>query len=119
MDFGHDWRGRDRANARKPLEGQVRTTERRPRTTSRALGDTKRGQRPPVAARVLEAGESRRPAALPVCRFTVRHPAFVERPVPDTPRPAIAPLPGVWPAAPVIQSAVPETVIAHERQHPR
>ncbi len=51
----------------------------------------------------------------PFIDVPARHPAFVERPVLDTPRPAIAPVPGVRPAAPVIQSAVPETVIAQER----
>lgn len=44
-----------------------------------------------------------------------RHAAFVERQALDTPRPTIAPVPAVQPAAPVIQSPVPETLIAHER----
>jgi len=51
----------------------------------------------------------------PFIDVPARHPAIVERPVPETPRPAIAPVPPERPAAPVIQSPVPETVIAHER----
>jgi len=51
----------------------------------------------------------------PFIDVLARHPAFVERPVLETPRPAIAPVLGVRPAAPVIQSAVPETVITQER----
>jgi hypothetical protein len=54
-----------------------------------------------------------------------RHPAFVERPVMDAARPTMATVPVVRPAAPVIQSPVPETLIAQERpaslsvaQHP-
>ena len=44
-----------------------------------------------------------------------RHPAFVERPMIDAPHPLVATRPIVRPAAPVIQSPVPETLIAHER----
>ena len=51
----------------------------------------------------------------PFVDLPARHPAFVERPVPDTPRPAIVPGPAVPSAAAVIQSPVPETVIAQER----
>jgi type IV secretory pathway TraG/TraD family ATPase VirD4 len=47
-----------------------------------------------------------------------RHPAFVERPVIETTqRPTVA-TPSVKPAAPVVQSPVPETSIAHERPSP-
>jgi type IV secretory pathway TraG/TraD family ATPase VirD4 len=44
-----------------------------------------------------------------------RHPTFVERPVIDAARPTMATIPVVRPAAPVIQSPVPETLIAQER----
>jgi type IV secretory pathway TraG/TraD family ATPase VirD4 len=44
-----------------------------------------------------------------------RQPAFVERPTPDAARPSTASAARIRPAAPVIQSPVPETVIAHER----
>jgi hypothetical protein len=52
----------------------------------------------------------------PFADLPARHPAFVERPTPETPRPAMVTAPAATrPAAPVIQSPVPETVIAHER----
>jgi type IV secretory pathway TraG/TraD family ATPase VirD4 len=44
-----------------------------------------------------------------------RHPAFVERPVMDAARPTMATGRVVPPAAPVIQSPVPETLIVQER----
>ena len=44
-----------------------------------------------------------------------RHPAFIERPTSETTRPSTAPGARIQPAAPVIQSPVPETMIAHER----
>jgi type IV secretory pathway TraG/TraD family ATPase VirD4 len=44
-----------------------------------------------------------------------RQPAFVERTTPDAARPSTASAARIRPAAPVIQSPVPETVIAHER----
>jgi type IV secretory pathway TraG/TraD family ATPase VirD4 len=44
-----------------------------------------------------------------------RQPAFVERPTPDAARPSTASAARIRPPAPVIQSPVPETVIAHER----
>ena len=44
-----------------------------------------------------------------------RHPAFVERPVIDTPHVPRAEAPSLKPTAPVIQSAVPDALIAHER----
>jgi type IV secretory pathway TraG/TraD family ATPase VirD4 len=50
----------------------------------------------------------------PFVDFPARHPAFVERPVIDA-QPTIATVPVVRPAPPVIQSPVPETLIAHER----
>jgi type IV secretory pathway TraG/TraD family ATPase VirD4 len=51
----------------------------------------------------------------PYIDLPARHPAFVERPVLETPRPSIDPGPVARPVAPVIQSPVPDTVIAHER----
>lgn len=48
-------------------------------------------------------------------KLSARQPAFVERPLPEVPRASIPPAPAVRPTAPVIQSPVPETVIAHER----
>jgi hypothetical protein len=51
----------------------------------------------------------------PFIDVPARHPAFVERPAIDVPRPSTATRPIARPAAPVIQSPVPETVIAHER----
>jgi len=52
----------------------------------------------------------------PFIELPARQPAFVERPVLETPRRApIAAERAARPAAPVIQSPVPETVIAHER----
>jgi type IV secretory pathway TraG/TraD family ATPase VirD4 len=51
----------------------------------------------------------------PFVDVPTRHPAFVERPVRDTPRPTMATVRVSRPAAPVIQSPVPETLIAHER----
>jgi len=51
----------------------------------------------------------------PFVDVPARYPAFVERSVIETPhRPAVA-TPPAKPAAPVIQSPVPETLIAHER----
>ena len=51
----------------------------------------------------------------PFLDLPARHPAFVERFIVETKRrPRVAATPGN-PAAPVIQSPVPETVIAHER----
>ena len=44
-----------------------------------------------------------------------RHPALVERPVSDAQRATMVATTPAQPAAPVIQSAVPETLIAHER----
>jgi type IV secretory pathway TraG/TraD family ATPase VirD4 len=43
-----------------------------------------------------------------------RHPAFVERRLTETTRPTMAAIP-LKPVAPVIQSPLPETLIAHER----
>jgi hypothetical protein len=51
----------------------------------------------------------------PFIDVPARHPAFVERSTPETPRASIPSMPAVRPAAPVIQSPVPETIIAHER----
>jgi type IV secretory pathway TraG/TraD family ATPase VirD4 len=51
----------------------------------------------------------------PFIELPARQPAFVERPTPATPRPSIAPMRVPRPAAPVIQSPVPDTHIAHER----
>lgn len=51
----------------------------------------------------------------PFIELPARHPAFVERTAPEMPRSPKAATPAVRPAAPVIQSPVPETVIAHER----
>jgi type IV secretory pathway TraG/TraD family ATPase VirD4 len=51
----------------------------------------------------------------PFIDVPARHPAFVERQDLDTLRPSIAPEPATRPAAPLIQSPVPETLIAHER----
>ena len=51
----------------------------------------------------------------PFLDVPARHPAFVERPVMDASRPNAATVPVVRPAAPVIQSPVPETLIAQER----
>jgi type IV secretory pathway TraG/TraD family ATPase VirD4 len=50
----------------------------------------------------------------PFIELPARQPAFVERPRPEVLRPSTAPVPSIRPAAPVIQSPVPETVIAHE-----
>ena len=51
----------------------------------------------------------------PFVDVPARHPAFVERStIETTPRPTVA-TPSAKPAAPVIQSPVPETLIAHER----
>lgn len=50
----------------------------------------------------------------PFVHVPTRHPAFVERPVMDTPRPTTATVRVARPAAPVIQSPVPETLIAQE-----
>jgi type IV secretory pathway TraG/TraD family ATPase VirD4 len=51
----------------------------------------------------------------PFVDFPARHPAFLERPVMDPARPTVATVPVVRPAAPIIQSPVPETLIAQER----
>jgi hypothetical protein len=51
----------------------------------------------------------------PFVDMPVRHPAFVERPTPETPRSAIPPAAAPRPAAPVIQSPLPDAAIAHER----
>ncbi|PYQ88513.1 MAG: ArsR family transcriptional regulator, partial [Acidobacteria bacterium] len=51
----------------------------------------------------------------PFIELPARHPAFVERPFLETPRSPMALGPAARPAAPVIQSPVPETAIAHER----
>src|SRR5207247_5269090 len=51
----------------------------------------------------------------PFLDLSVRHPAFVERSIVEAKRqPTVAATPA-RPPAPVIQSPVPETVIAHER----
>lgn len=54
----------------------------------------------------------------PLVEVPTRHPAFVERPEPKTLETRKAAPPPVRPTAPVIQSPVPETVIAHERPTP-
>jgi hypothetical protein len=51
----------------------------------------------------------------PFIDFPPQQPAFVERPVIDAPRAPKATAPPVKPAAAVVQSAVPEALIAHER----
>ena len=51
----------------------------------------------------------------PFIELPARQSSFVERPRPEALRPPTAPVPSIRPAAPVIQSPVPETVIAHER----
>jgi type IV secretory pathway TraG/TraD family ATPase VirD4 len=51
----------------------------------------------------------------PFVDVPARHPAFVERPTPETPHSAVVPVVVLRPATPVIQSPVPETHIAHER----
>jgi type IV secretory pathway TraG/TraD family ATPase VirD4 len=51
----------------------------------------------------------------PFVDVPARHPAFVERPVRDTPPPTMATVRVSGPAAPVTQSPVPETLIAQER----
>jgi hypothetical protein len=50
----------------------------------------------------------------PYLSLPSRHPAFVERPVTDTPRSTTVAIP-LKPVAPVIQSPVPEALIAQER----
>ncbi len=92
-------------------KGQVRPTELRPGTTSRAAGDAERDQRPAVAARLPEAGEPRRPAALPVPRSSgaasrVRRTASAGR---RRVRPSRR-CPACGPPRRVIQSPVPETL---------
>jgi hypothetical protein len=54
----------------------------------------------------------------PFVELPARHPAFVERPAIETTRRPTVVTPRVKPAAPVIQSPVPETLIAHERPSP-
>jgi type IV secretory pathway TraG/TraD family ATPase VirD4 len=51
---------------------------------------------------------------VPFLQLPGRHPAFVERRVAEAARPTMAAMP-LKPAAPVVQSPVPETLIAHER----
>src|SRR5256712_1899142 len=51
----------------------------------------------------------------PFLDLPARHPAFVERPIVETTRRPTVATPPEKPAAPVIQSPVPETLIAHER----
>ena len=51
----------------------------------------------------------------PFIELPSRHPGFVERPTAEMPRPSIATRPAVRPTAPLIQSPVAETVIAHEQ----
>ena len=51
----------------------------------------------------------------PFIELPARHPAFVERTAPEMLRSPKAGTSAVHPAAPVIQSPVPETLIAHER----
>jgi hypothetical protein len=51
----------------------------------------------------------------PFIDLPARHPAFVERPVMETTRRLTVATAPVKPAAPVIQSPVPETLIAQER----
>jgi type IV secretion system coupling TraD/TrwB family protein len=51
----------------------------------------------------------------PFINVPARQPAFVERPTSETTRPSTAPAARIRPAAPVIQSPVPETSMAHER----
>jgi type IV secretory pathway TraG/TraD family ATPase VirD4 len=51
----------------------------------------------------------------PFVELPARHPAFVERTASEIPGSPKAATPAVRPAMPVIQSPVPETVIAHER----
>ena len=51
----------------------------------------------------------------PFLDLPARYPAFVERPVIETMRPTLGAVPPVKPAAPVVQSPVPETLIAHEQ----
>jgi len=54
----------------------------------------------------------------PFVDVPARHPAFVERSVIETTRRPTVATPPAKPAAPVIQSPVPETLIAHERPLP-
>ena len=54
----------------------------------------------------------------PFFELPARHPAFVERPAIETTRRPTVATPSVKPPAPVIQSPVPETLIAHERPSP-
>jgi type IV secretory pathway TraG/TraD family ATPase VirD4 len=51
----------------------------------------------------------------PFLDLPARHPAFVERPVIETTRRTLAAAPPMKPAAPVVQSTVPEALIAHEQ----
>lgn len=51
----------------------------------------------------------------PFVDMPARHPAFVERPVREAPRPSVATVPVGQPGAPVTQSPMPETLIAQER----
>jgi type IV secretory pathway TraG/TraD family ATPase VirD4 len=51
----------------------------------------------------------------PFVDVSARHPAFVERSTIETTRRPTVATPSAKPAAPVIQSPVPETLIAHER----
>ena len=51
----------------------------------------------------------------PFTEVPARHPAFVERTASEIPRSSKATTPALRPAAPVIHSPVPDTVIAHER----
>jgi type IV secretory pathway TraG/TraD family ATPase VirD4 len=51
----------------------------------------------------------------PFVDVPARHPAFVERPMPETPRSAAVPVPVLRSATPVIQSLAPDTHIAQER----
>lgn len=50
----------------------------------------------------------------PYLDLPARHPAFVERPVPDARGPATA-VPAATQAAAITQTALPEALIAHER----
>lgn len=51
----------------------------------------------------------------PFLDLPARHPAFMERPATKTMRPTVAAAPPVKPASSVVQSPVPEALIAHEQ----
>jgi hypothetical protein len=52
---------------------------------------------------------------IPFLEVPARHPAFMERSATKTTRPTVAAAPPVQPTAPVVRSAVPEALIAHEQ----